>query len=110
MELMKTLITINFPQLNVESIEINNIREREFVNVISYIRDNGLIQDSQNLLGGKYPRSSVVYEIDLPNQQRKLNFGVQLIRDGNIYVGRLETRNSRKGIFVARLYNMEIRK
>ena len=106
---METLLAINFPELRFEIASDYGVREEEFLNAFGYIRDNKLIQDSRKLLEDNSPmRSSIVYPIIFPKQQRALNFEVHWIQGPMVYIGHLKTCNSNQDLFLARLYGMRI--
>ena len=102
---METILKIEFPDLTVDYIFPEEIRQAEFISAIQYIKKEELIQDSFNLLGGRYSRSSIIYPIFFQEPMKVLNFKVDLLA-GNIYVGNIEAPTREKNILLAKMYNM----
>jgi len=98
------MVTFKVPKLS-------DIEVPEFLKAIEYIKENKLIQDSENLLSNKKPMiDSVSYPLILPNQKRELFFKVGWAENPDKYIGCLQSSNdSGDKITQARMYCIQLK-
>ncbi|MBS3172701.1 hypothetical protein J4438_03960 [Candidatus Woesearchaeota archaeon] len=113
MDTIENILKREFPELKVEIPSIpgtSDIKSDELSKAILYIRENKLVQDSINLLTCLKPmRSSVIYPINFPNQERGLMFRVDWVQESMIYVGYVQSRNFQDNRIQARFYSMTLK-
>ncbi len=114
MDTIETILNREFPELEVDvsSIpETSDIKQEELTKALQSIRENKLVQKSEELLSGtELIISSVTYPIIFPEQKRELSFRMDWIQGSMAYVGYVQTKNHvGDNVPQIRMYGMRIR-